>query len=362
LSQLDGDRSITVGRGPPDTYIMPMPRVIRSIPPARPRLVFDAARRRRHKRRNLLHSALLLGGMAGIVYLSAWSLWGVEIALWAMAGGFLGFLLSPTVAPDWVMRAYRARPVDRQSFPEGAALIEELSRRAGLDTVPRLYILPSSVLNAFAVGNRRRAAIAITAGLLRTLDRREFAGVLAHEISHVRNNDLWLMGLADTLSRLTSLLATIGIVLAFASLPLLLFGHAPVPLITLIVLITAPVLGSLLQLALSRAREFDADLEAATLTRDPAGLAAALAKLDRLQGRYWEEILLPGRRMPEPSLLRTHPPTDERVERLLSLYAEAEPTGSIAQVLRHEPVGPRLPVGLGLDSGRPRFRATGYWY
>ena len=336
-------------------------RVVRRTPPPglrpSPRLVFDAERRRLHKRRNLLHSALLLGGMAGILFVSSWSLWGVEIALWAMAGGLLGFFFSPTVAPEWVMRAYRARPVDRLTFPEGAALVEELSRRAGLEAVPRLYILPSSTLNAFAVGNRRQAAIAITAGLLHQLEWREFAGVLAHELSHVRNNDLWLMGLADMMSRLTSLMATIGIVLAVASLPLLLLGHPPVPLLTLLILLGAPVAGSLLQLALSRAREFDADLEAATLTRDPAGLAAALDKLDRYQGRYWEEILLPGRRMPEPSLLRTHPPTAERVERLLSLLAEAETPGYPAG-----PIGHWLPPALGSTTGQPRFRATGYWY
>jgi len=332
-------------------------RIARRLPPAHPRLVFDAERRRLHKIRNVLHSALLLAGMAGILFLASWSLWGLEIALWAMAGGLLGFLLSPTIAPDWVMRAYRARPVDRQTFPEGAELIETLGRRAGLERPPRLYLLPSSTLNAFAVGNRREAAIAVTMGLLRTLTWREFAGVLAHELSHVRNNDLWLMGLADMLSRLTSLLATIGVLLAIASLPLLLFGYAPVPFLTLLILLGAPVLGSLLQLALSRAREFDADLEAATLTRDPAGLAAALEKLDRYQGRYWEEILLPGRRMPEPSLLRTHPPTEERIERLLSLLGEAErPTYPEA------PIDRRWPPTLGLDAGTPRFRATGYWY
>lgn len=357
MSQLARTGSIGVGRRPPSAYIDGMFRLDRPLPPPRPRLVFDAERRRLHKVRNLVHSALLLIGMAGILFLSSWSLWGVEIALWAMGGGLLGFSMSPTVAPDWVMRAYRARPVDWQSFPEGAELIETLSRRAGLARVPRLYILPSATLNAFAVGNRRQAAIAVTAGLLRALTWREFAGVLAHELSHVRNNDLWLMGLADMMSRLTSLLATIGVFLAFVSVPLLLFGVAPVPFLTLLLLLGAPVLGSLLQLALSRAREFDADLEAATLTRDPAGLAAALEKLDRYQGRYWEEILLPGRRMPEPSLLRTHPPTEERVERLLSLLGEAETPG-----WPEDPIGRRLPSVLGLGAGRPRYRVTGYWY
>ncbi len=330
-----------------------MQRIARSSPPRR--LAFDAAARRRHKRRNVLHSALLLGGMAGILWLSAWSLWGTEVAFWAMAGGLLGFLLSPGVAPDWVMRAYRARPLDRRSFPEAVALVEHLAARAGLDHVPRLHLLPSSTLNAFAVGSSRDAAIGITAGLLRALDARELAGVLAHEISHVRNNDLWLMALADMMSRLTSLLATIGLLLALFSLPLLLLGMAPVPLLTLVVLILAPTIGSLLQRALSRARELDADLEAATLTQDPAGLASALRKLDRHQGAFWEEILLPGRRMPEPSLLRTHPPTAERIERLLALYGAAGPMPPAG------PVAHRLPPDLA-TSGPPRYRWPGFWY
>ncbi len=330
-----------------------MQGLFRAPPPRR--LAFDAAARRRHKRRNVLHSALLLGGMAAILWVSAWSLWGTVVAFWAMAGGLFGFLLTPGVAPGWVMRAYRARPLDRSSFPEGVAMLEALAARAGLDQVPKLHLLPSATLNAFAVGSAREAAIGITTGLLRALDGRELAGVLAHELSHVRNNDLWLMALADTMSRLTSLMATTGLLLAVVSLPLLLLGLAPVPLLTLAILVLAPTIGSLLQLALSRAREFDADLEAATLTRDPAGLASALRKLDRYQGAYWEEIVLPGRRMPEPSLLRTHPPTAERIERLLSLYGDAG-----------EPVtpGPRhqvLPAGLA-HAGPPRYRRLGFWY
>lgn len=330
-----------------------MQRILRAPPPRR--LVFDAAARSSHKRRNMLHSALLLGGMAAIVWVSAWSLWGTAVAFWAMAGGLLGFLLTPGVAPGWVMRAYRAQPLDRGSFPEGIAMLEELAGRAGLDHVPRLHLLPSATLNAFAVGSAREAAIGITTGLLRALDARELAGVLAHELSHVRNNDLWLMALADTMSRLTSLMATMGIFLAVLSLPLLLLGMAPVPLLTLVILILAPTIGSLLQLALSRAREFDADLEAATLTRDPAGLASALRKLDRYQGAYWEEIILPGRRMPEPSLLRTHPPTAERIERLLSLYVDA------AEPITAGPLRHALPAGLA-QAGPPRYRRLGFWY
>jgi heat shock protein HtpX len=336
---------------------LPMISPLNRQRPAPTRLAFDAAQRRRHKQRNILHSALLLGGMAALVYLSAWSLWGGGVALWAMAGGLLGFAVSPKMAPEWVMHAYRAVRLDRSTFPEAIELVDRLSRRAGLGNPPRLYLLPSTTLNAFAVGNRQHAAVAITSGLLQRLDWREFAGVLAHEISHVRNNDLWLMGLADMMSRLTSLMATLGVFLGLASLPLLLLGQQLVPPATVLILVLAPLIGSLLQLALSRARELDADLEAATLTGDPAGLASALQKLDRYQGRHWEEILLPGRRMREPSLLRTHPPTAERVGRLLSLYGEAA-----SPILPTSRPTEALPGTLLRPCGRPRFRAWGYWY
>jgi heat shock protein HtpX len=162
-----------------------MQRIPGALPPRR--LVFDAAARLRHKRRNVLHSVLLLGGMAAILWVSAWSLWGTIVAFWAMAGGLLGFLLTPGVAPTWVMRAYRARPLDRQSFPEGIALLEALAARAGLDHVPRLHLLPSATLTPSPSAAPATPAIGITAGLLRALDAREFAGVLAHELSHVRN-------------------------------------------------------------------------------------------------------------------------------------------------------------------------------
>ena len=133
-------------------------------------------------------------------------------------------------------------------------------------------------------------------------------------------------------------------------------GRTNPPARSATVLILAPTIGSLLQLALSRAREFDADLKAATLTRDPAGLASALRKLDRYQGAFWEEIVLPGRRMPEPSLLRTHPPTAERIERLLSLYGAATlPVSAIGPLRHHLPAGPAY-------GGPPRYRWPGFWY
>ncbi len=314
--------------------------------------------RRRHKLRNLLHSALLILGMVTILGVSAYALWGGAGVVWALIGAGLAFAFSPNIPPEWVMRMYRAVLLHPRDAPELHELLVTLARRAELPKVPRLYWIASPVLNAFAVGRREEAAIALTDGILRSLDMRELAGVLAHEISHIRNNDLWIMQLADTMSRFTSLLSYFGQLLLILNLPLLLVGRVGAPWLAVILLIFAPTIMALLQLALSRAREFDADLDAAGITGDPAGLASALGKLERYQGRFWEEILLPGRRIPEPSLLRTHPPTEERIRRLLSLY-EARP--EIARRISLPPRA-RLPDRFAAAFGPPRYRWPGIWY
>ena len=124
----------------------------------------------------------------------------------------------------------------------------------------------------------------------------------------------------------------------------------------ILVLIVAPHLGALLQLALSRTRELDADLDAAGLTGDPLGLAAALAKLEQQHARLWESLMLPGRRLPEPSLLRTHPPTEERIRRLLALAgAELAPPEPRPELIL-------LPDHLRPRHAAPRWRMSGLWY
>ena len=142
-------------------------------------------------------------------------------------------------------------------------------------------------LNAFATGSPDNAVIGITEGLLRRLSLRELAGVLAHELSHVRNNDLSVMSLADTMTRFTQVLSYLAVILAIFNLPAWLLGDADMPFAALLLLYLAPTIGSLLQLGLSRTREYDADLEAAELTGDPRGLASALDKLERYQGQFW---------------------------------------------------------------------------
>lgn len=321
----------------------------------RPLLLPSERQRRLHKLRNLTHSALIVLGMLAILGLSAFLLWGWSGLVWALLLTGLSLLLAPSVAPEWVMHAYGARPLDPAEFPEGYALLRRLCARAGLERIPRLYWLPTALLNAFAVGRPDRAAIGLSDGLLRALAPRELAGVLAHELSHVRNDDLWIMGLADVVSRLTSLLSWMGQLLLLVNLPFVLAGEVVVPWLVVVLLILAPTIVGLLQLALSRAREYDADLDAAALTGDPQGLASALAKLERFQGRYWEEILLPGRRMPIPSLLRTHPPTEERIRRLLDLYEPVEPPLDLPERLAH-------PRTVRIVDRPPRWHRTGAWY
>jgi len=335
-----------------------MARVPTSVWPAatRRRLApLDEAERRRHKRRNLLHSILLLGGMVGLLALFGYLLFGPDGLLGLGLGAALALWLSPRISPQMVLRLYRARPLRPAELPELFAVLERLAERAGLERPPALFYVPSAMLNAFAVGRPGDAVIALTDGMLRALTLRELAGVLAHEVSHVRNNDLWLMGLADMVGRLTRVMALFGTVLLIFALPAWLSGAVSLPWLLIPLLLFAPQITVLLQLALSRARELDADLDAAGLTQDPDGLASALLKLEHYQRGVWEQVLWPGRRLPEPSLLRTHPPTAQRVERLRRLSGAAtEP-----------PAGPTTLAGSvpwPAITAAPHGRLIGFWY
>jgi heat shock protein HtpX len=214
-------------------------------------------------------------------------------------------------------------------------------------------------LNAFATGTPQKAVIGITEGLLRRLTLNELAGVLAHEISHIRNNDLAVMGLADVMTRFTQMLAYLALILALINLPAFLLNEAEISFWGLVLLYLTPTAGSLIQLALSRTREYDADIEAVSLTGDPDSLASALEKLERYQGQFWEDMTLPvpGRRIPQPSLLRSHPPTEERIARLRALTdRQMLPHMSLAE----EPMDAL--VASGPVTMRPRYRWTGVWF
>ncbi len=316
----------------------------------------DAAERRRHKLRNLLQSALLLGGMVGLLTVCGWLLFGPDGVVGMAAGAALALVFGPRISPHMVLRLYAARELAPDQLPAVFDVLARLTGRGGLERMPHLHYIRSPMLNAFTVGDRRDAAIALTDGILRRLDLRELAGVLAHEISHVRNRDLWLMSLADLTGRLTRVMTLLGLALVIVGLPLWLGGGAHPPGLLILLLLFAPQLTILLQLALSRAREFDADLDAAGLTGDPAGLISALAKLERHQQGLWEQILMPGYRLPEPSLLRSHPSTAERIARLEALYGRtAEPGPSFAAA------SPVHLAGRPIDR-RPHGRLLGYWH
>lgn len=308
---------------------------------------------------NRLQSGLLLCALGGLLALLGWLLWGVDGVLMLLVLGAVMVLLGPSVTPRLVMRLYGASVLSPTQAPMLYAVVRELARRAGLASVPTLYYVPSPIVNAFAVGRRDAAAIAVTDGLLRVLDRREQIGVLAHEVSHIYANDIWVMGLADLFSRLTSLLSLFGQLLLLINLPLVLMSEAAINWFAILILIFAPTLSALAQLGLSRTREYHADLNAAGLTGDPEGLARALVKIERVQGRWLERLFLPGRSVPDPSLLRTHPPTEERVARLLALQQRAdEDTWTID-------ADPRPFVELPRDARamrRPRWRISGLWY
>ncbi|QDZ02152.1 M48 family metalloprotease [Nitratireductor mangrovi] len=280
----------------------------------------DITEQRRSRLLNTVHTWLLAGGSLAILAVCAWAFGGLIAVFYAIGVGAVSMYFMRQVSPRAVLSMYKARPVSRAEFPQGVAIVEELAARAELPAAPRLHIVPSRMMNAFAVGRREDSAIAVTDALARRMTAREFAGIMAHEISHIVHEDVRVMAFADMVSRFTSLMSTVGLfslilnVLGFAG------GYAAqVPWIAVVVLMAAPTIGGLLQMGLSRTREYDADLGAAMLTGDPDGLASALAKLERAQGRLWESLMLPGGRIPDPSLLRTHPPTEERVRRLNAL-------------------------------------------
>ncbi|MEJ2692120.1 MAG: zinc metalloprotease HtpX [Candidatus Thiodiazotropha sp.] len=272
-----------------------------------------------HKIRNSLHSLLMIVAMGGLCAWLAWFLGGLPLAIYSAAIVLFVYRLNPVATPDLAMRIFRARPLAPQEAPPLTRLVEKLAQRAGVSRPPRLYYLPSDLMNAFTAGTPTDAAIAVSDGLLRRLDWRELSGVLAHEMMHIVHQDTRLMAFADLTGRLTGLLSITGQLLLLINRPLLILGEATLPWLPILLLIAAPNLSSLVQLALSRSREYEADLGAVELTGDPLGLASALSKLESPRGSLLARLLFPGQRIPDPSMLRTHPPTEERVRRLLEL-------------------------------------------
>ncbi|MCG6861785.1 MAG: zinc metalloprotease HtpX [Chromatiaceae bacterium] len=314
-----------------------------------------------HKFRNNLQSTILVLMLSFLCAYLAGLIGGAPFAWAAMIGVVVLYFTNPAVSPRLVMNLYRGRPLVPDEAPRLYAILRELCRRAGLDWMPVLYYVPTRVLNAFTTGGRTDAAIALSDGLLRQMELRELAAVLAHEVSHIANGDVRVMAFADLVSRITGLLSFAGQFLFFISIPLWLISDLEVPWIAILILMAAPTLSAMVQLALSRSREYEADRSAAELTGEPEVLATALQKLAYNQPGSWEQLFLPGRRIPDPSLLRTHPPTAERVRRLLELRERERLPQILSNSLYREP---RSSLDILTDRSplRPRWHISGLWY
>lgn len=280
-------------------------------------LALDPLRSTQQKLKNAGSTLLLLVAKVLVLGAVSWLLAGPAGIVWASVGIVAAWLFAPRFGAGIALRMNGARPLPRHAAPELWEMTRRLSVQAGLPALPRLHFIPSPAPNAFTVGTRHQAAIAVSDGLLRALTLRELQGVLAHEIAHIRNEDLRVMHVAGALGRVTRWLSIGGLLSLTLFSPLWWAGPGMSWLVGVFLLL-APLGVDLLQLALSRAREFDADLDAAALTGDPHGLAAALRKLEIVERGLLR--MLVGMAPPSASpLLRSHPPTAARIERLLTL-------------------------------------------
>ena len=271
-----------------------------------------------------LQTVFYLSGMALLMGGLGYAFFGLTGLLWAVGLGALMMGFGQRVPTDWIMRMYRARRLNYYEAPQLFEQVRLISQRAGLDRVPSIFSLPSRAMNAFATGTQEDTAVAVTSGLVQSLNQRELNGVLAHEISHIQNKDLDWSRMAMVLNRMTRMFAFLGQVLLIINLPLFFMGEDPFSWVAILLLILAPYITTMLQLAISRTRELDADLQAVRLTNDPMGLASALERIEWLNrggmGQYFRPANNRIRRI--PSWLRTHPTTKERVKRLREMVQD----------------------------------------
>jgi heat shock protein HtpX len=274
---------------------------------------------------NMMKTTVLLAAMTGLMLLVGEAVGGrsgMTIALlFAGLMNFAAWFWSDKI----VLRAYGAQPVGPQEAPELNSIVESLANRAGIP-MPKLYVIPDPALNAFATGRSpSHAAVAATEGILRALNRDELEGVLAHELSHVINRDTLTSTVAATLAGAISWLAHMAY---FMPVGRDRDDHGSNPLVALLTVLLAPIAAMLIQMAVSRSREYEADSSGARLVGHPEGLANALRKLEvaakqipmRNANPATAHLFivnpLSGRSL--ASLFSTHPPLEKRIERLLS--------------------------------------------
>lgn len=278
--------------------------------------------------KNTFKTFVLLAGLGGLLVLIGGALWGGTGALIGFAVGVLFVGFSYWNSDKLAIRAARAQPVTEAQMPEYYAIVRQLTQQAGMP-MPKLYVTPDQQPNAFATGRSPdHAAVAVTQGILRILDWDELRGVLAHELGHVKNRDILIASVAAAVAMGITVIAQMA---QWAAI----FGggrsdddRGANPIALLAMAILAPLAAAILQAALSRTREFEADATGKALIGDGQPLASALQKIEAYAKRVPMNIdpahaqafivnPLTGRKLQFANLFRSHPPTEERVARLL---------------------------------------------
>jgi len=277
---------------------------------------------------NWVKTAMLMAAIMALFGVVGGMIGGQSGMLLALVFGGAMNVFSYWFSDKMVLKMYNAREVDETSAPQFYGMVRELAQRAGLP-IPRVYLIDEDQPNAFATGrNPEHAAVAATTGILQLLSARELRGVMAHELAHVAHRDILISTVSATMAGAISALANFAMFFGGRSED----GRPSNPLASIAVALLAPLAASLIQMAISRAREYEADRGGAEVSGDPHALADALAKIQMYaEGRI---PMAPAEAHPETAqmmilnplsgggisgLFSTHPPTEERIARLRAM-------------------------------------------
>jgi heat shock protein HtpX len=273
---------------------------------------------------NNLKTLVLLTALSGILIALGGALGGSQGVVMALILAAVMNIGSYWFSADILLRMAHAREIQREDDPHLFEMVAEVAERAGMP-MPRVYVIDDAQPNAFATGrDPQHAAVAVTGGIRALLNDRELMGVMGHEMAHVKNRDILTSSVVATIASAISSLPYMAMWFGGGSRD----GERGNPLAAIVAMLVAPLAASLIQMAISRSREFQADLDGARTVQDPEALASALAKLQmgaqRIPMQVAEStahlyIVNPFSARQMAGLFSTHPPTEERIARLRSM-------------------------------------------